>query len=127
MNRSEILKPLSREHHTALVHVKRILERATEGAEAVVDYWQQVGDQFQAELAAHFYEEEVLVEGIDEPLLQRFRDEHRQLRSLMASPDAKNLATFANLLKAHVRFEERELFPCLEVSHYDRLEHNHTH
>lgn len=127
MNRSEILKPLSREHHTALVHVKRILARATEGAEAVVDYWRQVGDQFQAELAAHFHEEEQLVDGIQDPLLLRFREEHRQLRALMAAPDAENLQAFALLLKAHIRFEEREFFPCLEVSHYDRLQHNHTH
>ncbi|RTE64623.1 hemerythrin domain-containing protein [Amphritea opalescens] len=124
MNRSDILKPLSREHHTALVHVKRILEQAAKGEKAVLNYWQQEGAQLQAELADHFSEEESLVEGVQEPLLQRFREEHQALRLLMAAPNAENLQAFAHLLKAHIRFEERELFPCLEAHHYDRLQHN---
>ncbi|MDO6563886.1 hypothetical protein Q4488_10880 [Amphritea sp. 1_MG-2023] len=102
MHRSEILKPLSREHHTALVHVKRILERAEDGVTAVLSYWQQEGDQLQPELLTLFSEEESLVEGIEAPLLSQFWHEHQQLRSLMASPNAENLQAFAVLVKAPV-------------------------
>ncbi|KXJ51260.1 hypothetical protein WNY58_15035 [Neptuniibacter pectenicola] len=124
MKRSEILKPLSREHHVALVHAKRLLAFSEQDADAMLSYWQEVRTAVLADLNRHFEEEELLVQDIDEPLLERFHDEHRQLRGLMQTDNVKQLTIFAMLLTDHIRFEERELFPCLETLHYNILDRN---
>ena len=121
MKRSEILKPLSREHHMALVHAKRLLAFSDQEAKAMLDYWCEVKTVVLADLNRHFEEEECLVQDVNEPLLARFYDEHRQLRTLMHVDNVKQLRIFAMLLTDHIRFEERELFPCLESVHYARL------
>jgi len=127
MKRSETLQPLSREHHTALVYAKRLLNLYEQDSEVMLSYWAGVCEGVQSDLNTHFKEEEVLIQGINEPLLDRFKDEHRQLRVLMHAQDAEGLKTFAHLLKGHIRFEERELFPCLETCHYDILQRNLQH
>jgi len=50
-------------------------------------------------------------------LEQRTWEDHRQLRALLDGLRQNNIAaldSFGRLLSAHVRFEERELFPALE-------------
>lgn len=51
------------------------------------------------------------------PLVQRTLEDHRELRALLEDlrrNDADTLDSFGKCLAAHVRFEERELFPALE-------------
>lgn len=124
MKRSALLQPLSREHHTGLVYVKRLLDLSIQDTDLMLTYWRGICEAVQTDLNAHFAEEELLVQGISEPLLNRFQEEHRQLRALMSAQDAEGVKAFAILLKDHIRFEERELFPRLEACHYDILQRN---
>jgi hypothetical protein len=43
-------------------------------------------------------------------LVERTLREHRRLRALIADDGPEGLAPFADLLAAHIRFEEQELF-----------------
>lgn len=79
---------------------------------------QRVTELFERELEPHFQAEErdilpLLVAAGELALVERTLAEHVILRDLagqLRSPDAATLARFAELLLAHVRFEERELF-----------------
>lgn len=123
MKREKFLWPLSQSHHRALVTAKRIREKLL-GAGG---YQEQVGEMagevrrfYDEELRLHFWDEEkilVLYEermGREEPEPQRLRREHRRLESLMTSCDRKSLLEFAELLTAHVRFEEDDFFGRIE-------------
>ena len=77
---------------------------------------------FSNELEPHFrFEEEsllpLLYSSETQPLIERTLADHQQLRGLLDSlrqNDAVALNRFGECLSAHVRFEERELFPVLE-------------
>lgn len=123
MKRSEALQPLSREHHTALTLVKAC-ERAVHSANAehVAAACQRMTQAFANELEPHFQIEErsllPLLKGAGmQSLVQRTWADHKQLRELLEGlrqNDADALDNFGKCLSAHVRFEERELFPALE-------------
>lgn len=123
MKRSEALQPLSREHHTALTLAKAC-ERAVQSGsiERVNAACQRVIQAFADELEPHFLVEEqsllpLLKDAGKQALVQRTLEDHRQLRALLASlqqNDADALDNFGKCLSAHVRFEERDLFPALE-------------
>lgn len=123
MKRSAALQPLSREHHTALTLAKAC-ERAAQSRdkEQVAKTCQHVIQAFSDELEPHFQVEEqsllpLLHDAENRPLEQRTLADHRQLRVLLdglRQNDIAALDNFGKLLSAHVRFEERELFPTLE-------------
>lgn len=123
MKRSPELRDLSDDHHRALVLAVRA-ERAAAGedAAAVADCWAEIARTFPAELEPHFAIEERLLApplaAAGEPALAaRLAADHAALRgaAAAASPrDAAALAAFGARLAAHVRFEERELFPVAE-------------
>ena len=123
MKRNPVLQPLSREHHTALALAKAC-ERAaiSEDVALVKRTCQRVISVFSNELEPHFQTEEVsllpLLPGKDtQPLATRTLADHQQLRGLIESlhmNDVRALENFGKCLTAHVRFEERELFPVLE-------------
>lgn len=124
MKRSSILQPLSREHHTALTLAKASERAARSGDEALVRLTcQRVIRTFADELEPHFLTEEVsLLPLLHSPetqsLLERTLADHSQLRGLLVAlrqNDAVALDNFGKCLTAHVRFEERELFPALET------------
>jgi hemerythrin-like domain-containing protein len=124
MKRSEALAPLSRDHHGGLVVAER-LRRATEetAGEAVEDFvafWRADGRR-------HFRaEEEVLM-----PLFARHGDarhdavtrvlaDHVEIRRFALELEAEELTSAARLrevgelLRGHIRHEERVLFPMIE-------------
>lgn len=116
MKRHPLLQSLSREHHPALslaVRLKRV--RDAEAATLLAQF------DIPA-LLAHFDEEERdwlpgLTADDERPLRDRTLDEHRQIRACLAEigrGETTRIAEFARLLEAHVRFEERELFPLIE-------------
>lgn len=116
MKRHPLLQSLSREHHPALLLAMRLKRAGTAEAVALLA-------QFDVpSLLAHFDEEErdwlPGLTGDDErPLRDRTLDEHRQIRSCLSGighGDIARITEFALLLEAHVRFEERELFPLIE-------------
>lgn len=123
MKRIPALQPLSREHHTALTLAKAC-ERAAQSRdeERIAKTCQRVLQAFSAELEPHFQLEEqsllpLLRSAGNTPLEQRTLEDHQQLRALLDGLRKNNieaLDSFGKLLSAHVRFEERELFPALE-------------
>ncbi len=128
MRRSRELKPLSSEHHQALLvafQLKKGLAGHSESAGAPKDlpgllalarrFVEQV-------LRAHGRAEEELLGGfLTANDMARLKAEHVELTRLVeAARTARpadlrsHLGSFADLLERHVRWEERELFPYAE-------------
>jgi hemerythrin-like domain-containing protein len=124
MKRHPDLLQLSREHYGAL-KLARDARRAAESAEAgaVAALAQAVIQTFAAELDPHFCVEEqgilvLLAQSGQHELVERTLADHAELRLLakaLATPDADTLLRFADLLAAHVRFEEREVFEAAQA------------
>ena len=122
MKRHPALAQLSRDHHHALVvaqQLKRAEEGTAEQARAFfLDYWEHDG-------RTHFREEEeILLPSLarftdpDQPLVAHVLIDHVRIRKLAADLAAgasvPMLSALGVALEAHVRREERELFPLLE-------------
>ena len=110
MKRHAALVPLSHDHHRALVEAKRLRERGDAGV--FLRFY--LGD-----MLAHFREEEellfpLLVEGDGVPeLVARALAQHQRIHAgahALARGEGDPLA-LGELVEAHVRLEERELFP----------------
>ena len=123
MKRCPELQDLSREHHTALRLALHLRRAADSGDEAQIEAaCSRACELFQNELLPHFREEEQWLlprlEAVGaSALVARTLIEHRALQRLIRElelPDADMLRRFADLLTAHVRFEERELFDAAE-------------
>ncbi|HYD40828.1 MAG TPA: hemerythrin domain-containing protein [Anaeromyxobacter sp.] len=128
MRRSRQLKPLSSEHHHALLvafQLKQALAGHAESAGAPRELSGLVAlvRRFDGQvLRTHVRtEEDVLGTYLAPEDLRRLRHEHAQLRDLVDASGAGDpleqrsaLAGFADLLERHVRWEERELFPYAE-------------
>jgi len=115
MQRDPSLRSLSSDHHSGLVIAHRARKAAGQDAQAQDIAWEAIRDIFRTELEPHFQREERgllpalrVVGEID--LVERTLAEHRPLRSLIVEHRPGNLAAFAKLLTAHIRFEESELF-----------------
>ena len=124
MKRSEPLVGLSREHHTALSIAQRARLIAAGGDAAAVEAMAAtVRERFESEILPHFREEEAwllpaLLAMGETALVERTLEEHSELLRLaeaLAFPGAAALQAFADALTAHVRFEERTLFPAAEA------------
>ena len=128
--RHESLIPLSREHQYALMLCLRI-HRGLIEQHADVNWLQMKGGQavrfFEGELVTHFRaEEEFLFPAMQELLgapqiIDELLAEHEkmrrlidQLRHMEPRSLAATLKEFADALEAHIRKEERELFPIYE-------------
>jgi hypothetical protein len=128
MKRSRELKPLSSEHHQALLvafQLKKGLAGHGESAGAPKDLpgLFALARRFDEQLfRAHARaEEELLGRWLVAADMARLRAEHAELaRHLEAGRTAEpndlrgHLAAYADLLERHVRWEERELFPYAE-------------
>lgn len=120
MRRTALLIEFSREHHASLKLVRhlRALGTAAPPASLLEELAAQAG-----ELQRHFAAEEALLlprlnaaGPTQQALATRLLAEHRDLRALLAAPpQPATLAALAELLEAHVRFEERQLFPAVEA------------
>lgn len=123
MKRHPHLQPLSDDHHGALVLARRIGLTAKEDLErdALTQAWDDLRRRFARELEPHFrVEEERLFRQLESAgehaLVEQARADHARLRELVrAEPNPVVAAQFAELLRRHVRFEERELFPRAEA------------
>lgn len=123
MKRTAILQPLSREHHRALSLAKRCKQAALSGdGVRIAQACQSAVLAFSTELEPHFkIEEQTFLpllkteEGL--ALVKITLSDHRRLRALLyglKKNDNATLIDFGNCLAAHVRFEEKKLFPMLE-------------
>jgi hemerythrin HHE cation binding domain-containing protein len=116
MKRSAALAPLSRDHQHALDAALR-LRRGEPGA---VEYFRRF---FESEGRRHFeIEEELILSALpadDEEWqagVERVRSDHEAVRRAVARDDLEgaDAQALGAKLTAHVRFEERVLFPILE-------------
>jgi hemerythrin-like domain-containing protein len=115
---------LTSDHHHALVLARRA-RLASEGTGPVSPEaaWREVVDDWRASIAAHFdAEERLLLPALgrvgESALVARTLAEHAGLRRVIGEPPEDRreaLERFAELLDAHVRFEERELFEIAQA------------
>jgi hypothetical protein len=123
IKRDPALVEFSKDHHFGLLLVWKIRHGLRTGI-APVRISRYVSCLFVAELAQHFADEEAYLFpqlAATDPLRLRAEQEHAELRALVASlrkkyNEAETLLAFAELLEAHIRFEERELFNQLQAS-----------
>jgi hemerythrin HHE cation binding domain-containing protein len=114
VKRAAQLQTLSSDHHHALVLARRVARAPTIDTALV----EAASALFHAEIDPHFrFEEQWLLPALERigegPLVERTRQEHADLRRLLAaatSGQPEHLHAFATLLERHVRFEERTLF-----------------
>ena len=121
MLRDKSLVPLSRQHQHALALCVRI-NRARLASPREVQAWQaEVEQHFALEIQYHFAAEEREVFPVAGkvaelvPLVQELVAEHARLRDYFARAqagtlDGPALRQFADMLSAHIRKEERQLF-----------------
>jgi iron-sulfur cluster repair protein YtfE (RIC family) len=127
MKRHAALVPLSHDHHRALVEARRLRRAADapESAAAATSFLRF----FAHETVRHFREEEELLfpnvidfEEAREPLVQTLL-EHQRLHALTARLQQlvdtggevdETMRKLGDVLEAHVRLEERQLFPLIE-------------
>jgi iron-sulfur cluster repair protein YtfE (RIC family) len=132
MKRHPALIPLSHDHHHALVEARR-LRRAADRDDDPAPVAAAFADFFAAVSVPHFREEEEtlfpLVAARDEarPLVVEALLDHQRLHALVAelrrSSDVRPaMREIGELFEAHVRREERELFPLIERLAAGRLE-----
>lgn len=122
MKRSEALTPLSHDHHQALVVAQRLRRAESASGPAAEEFrrfWREQG-------RPHFrIEEEVLLPiwqrlGTPDPeQIARVAQEHLAIRALALAvmegeAELGQLQRLGELMQAHVRYEERELFPLIE-------------
>jgi hemerythrin-like domain-containing protein len=121
MLRDKSLVPLSRQHQHALALCVRI-NRAPLASEREVQAWQvEVEQHFALEIQHHFAAEEKDVFPVARqyaelvPLVEELLAEHVRLREFfeqarVRSLEGPALRQFAEMLSAHIRKEERQLF-----------------
>ncbi len=122
MKRARELVWLSRQHHTALVIARGVQRLDFADGEAVRQLVARILDNFDTELAAHFRFEESrllpLLEAAGEgERVRRTLADHAELRQLIGrlrAGDAGSLRRYGELLNAHTRFEDRDLFVVAE-------------
>jgi hemerythrin-like domain-containing protein len=132
--RNDSIIPLSREHHYALLLCLRI-HRGVKKYEKDLHWLQEQRRKtilfFETNLVTHFdVEENVLFPAmsgmiVSSELIDLLRKEHEEIRTRIehfrgmerageSTALASALNNFADLLEAHIRKEERQLFPIYE-------------
>lgn len=128
LQRHTALVPLSQDHHHGLMLVLKIKKGIQYGVETPRMSAYAL-HEFRDALIPHFREEESgvfrLMQDAD-PLLIRAMDEHYGIKALAGSisEEPENLSLlrlFIDKLEAHIRFEERVLFPNLQERFPERL------
>ena len=131
MKRHPALIPLSRDHHDGLMHALRLRRAAADGdASARLAAAREFVVFFRNEERVHLRDEEeelfpLLLRHIQsQPApLRKARVQHMQLEGFArtlgiavaaGSVDRETLAAAGELLEAHIRLEERQLFPLIE-------------
>jgi hemerythrin-like domain-containing protein len=129
VKRAPALRGLSHDHHHELVQARRLLVAAEQGPGDRLAAAEAYVDAFFAETVEHFRrEEEVLFPAYvrhagSSPALERILREHMQLHGLAHALRAEvaggevapeSTQALGELLRAHVRLEERELFADIE-------------
>jgi len=123
MKRNKNLIELSKDHHHGLLLGWKIKQGLTLGVtiEEIIDY---IRHYAQEALFPHFDEEEnqlLPFISADDSYRVRTISEHQKLREIFETlsdsgkQNKESLLSFASALESHIRFEERELFPYIEM------------
>ena len=124
--RHATLQPLSRQHHQGLL-ASLLLEKGLkknaslkEMRDFIIQFWEE-------ELRLHFEKEDVLFLPLAYKYpqlldgLTQLKNEHQEIRMIIQklnnearSKQYDTIASFANLLEKHIRFEERQLFNAIQ-------------
>jgi mannose-6-phosphate isomerase-like protein (cupin superfamily) len=109
MKRHPSLEPFSRDHNVGLILARRLIAGEDGSLAAFQDAWR-------AEFSDHFTEEERLLGPLAlEHERQRLLDEHASIAALGERAESgEDAAELGRQLEAHIRWEERELFPSIE-------------
>ncbi len=140
MKRDFHLQGMTSEHHQALVLADR-LRRACRQGGVSRELLLSTRRTFEEELNPHFeIEEQLILPALDaagrRDLVDRTHEEHHRLRAFLVAAETADDATphlqaFADLLTAHVRFEERALFDAaqqiLTLNELERLAKTRPH
>lgn len=108
MKRHVALEPFSRDHNVGLQLARELKEERPTAVEHFLSEWTR-------DLEDHFVEEERLLVGLCSPALgERLVQEHEAIREMVSRlplvPSALGVA-----LEEHIRWEERVLFPAIEL------------
>lgn len=117
------LVPISHDHHHGLVAAQR-LERGDSAYRDITGIPASIVALWDRELADHFAIEEEIVfarsySDRTTGMIARVLQEHRDIRAIVEECAGGNCSETAarklgTLLKEHIRFEERELFPAIQ-------------
>jgi hypothetical protein len=96
-----------------------IARRAREAHDDPQGAWVELRTRFADELEPHFQLEErgllpAMQDAGERTLVERTLADHHAMRVLINAGGPEDLATFAQSLAEHIRFEETELFPCAQ-------------
>jgi hemerythrin-like domain-containing protein len=135
--RHDSLLPLTHDHHHALRNARMLRLAAERDPAARVEAVEGFVRFFRTEAVGHFREEEEVIfplvalnERAPNAGMERVLKEHvtmhalvRELEERAKAGDAEGetMLALAQLLQAHVRFEEDELFPAIEKLATDKL------
>ncbi len=118
MKRNGNLVPLSRDHHFGLLCSWKIHQGIKKNVsyERIKDY---INYYWKENLSRHFEIEDIVLPETENNMFQiQMEKEHTEIRKLInrinQSQDIKVLEAFADALRSHIRFEERNYFPHLE-------------
>lgn len=125
MKRADQLAPLSREHHQGLVVAQHAIRIKPEEAtlELIHEKWQNIKDYLATQVDEHFkIEEKYILEPLKafeecEDMVARIYEEHKYMREFAQVPvgdDLDVLQMVAEMLKAHIKFEEKTVFPIAQ-------------
>ena len=131
MKRHPALAALSRDHPHELVQARRLARAADAGPEERREAARVYVELFFTETVRHFRDEEERLfpayarHAGATPTLRRILEEHMQLHGLVRAlrtqvaggeVDPERVRELGDLLREHVRVEERELFPAVEAA-----------
>ena len=132
------LVPLTHDHHHVLAAARRAGEAARSGDETQVrDQAASFLELYRSEILLHFREEEevvfpLLLDRYEMPpeLLIKVLSEHEvihnRMHHLATEPSAELLKEVSELFQAHIRLEEKQVFPLVEeavpAADLDRIE-----
>jgi quercetin dioxygenase-like cupin family protein len=138
MKRHPALQPLSRDHNAGLIEARRLRQAADDDPAVLLEAARSFARFFAADAIDHFREEEELAfplllrdgEGAPGPLVDALL-EHQRLYALVRrleagierdAVDPELARELGALLDAHIRLEERVLFPLIEQAAGEELE-----
>lgn len=115
MKRHEILQPFSRDHNVGLVLARALSNTPQDSIHELIHIWDD-------EMRDHFEEEEALLGPLaPAELRSKLVADHEEIRELVERARRNDLAELelrqlGEKLDAHIRWEERVLFPAVEAS-----------